>query len=387
MKKIIFLQKNGKSYGGVCQVNKLLGESLSSDYNVSIISFRNNKGNVNLNYDKNILVKAINEKDVWGTYSGTEIANNLKKFKLLTTIKMIISRIKYEFGFKKDAKKMYNYLLNEDPNYIIVSHYQLLDMIPNKLLDRVINVQHSSFENTINHKATRKTLLKYKDKIKFVWLTRKTMESAINYGFTNSSYVYNAVRFKSNKKANVTKNKRLIAISRISKEKNIDLMVKIVKEVLSDCRLKDWKLDIYGNGDKNIENNILNLIKDCDNINLRGITNDSKGELLKSSINLNTSSFEGFSLTILEANECGVPTISFDFGESSSEEIINNKTGIIATDVEDYIKKLKELMLNNEKLNFLSNNCKEFSKNFQIEKIRKDWINIFNNLDNKKGKN
>ena len=88
-----------------------------------------------------------------------------------------------------------------------------------------------------------------------------------------------------------------------------------------------------------------------------GVTNNPKKELLSSSINLNTSSYEGFSLSILEANECGVPTLSLDFGESVHEQILNNQTGIIVESKENYIN------------------------NFHIEKIIDKWLDLFNELD------
>ena len=113
-----------------------------------------------------------------------------------------------------------------------------------------------------------------------------------------------------------------------------------------------------------------------------GITNNPQKEFLSSSINLNTSPSEGFSLSILEGNECGVPTIAFNFGESVEEEILDNKTGIIAKDINDYQEKLIELMDNSEKLTELSNNAKEFSKNFEIENIINNWIKLFGVIDN-----
>ena len=138
-------------------------------------------------------------------------------------------------------------------------------------------------------------------------------------------------------------------------------------------------MEIYGDGEE--YDSLLNKINNTKQIRLMGLTTDSKKELLKASINLNTSRYEGFSLTILEANECGVPTVTFNFGESVDEEIINNKTGIIALDREDYIKRLKELMENNDSLIRLSKNCKEFSKKFQIENIVDDWIKLFDDID------
>ena len=86
-------------------------------------------------------------------------------------------------------------------------------------------------------------------------------------------------------------------------------------------------------------------------------------------------------MSILEAQECGVPTISFNYWESVYEQILDNKTGIIVENKEEYINKLKELMLNEEKLLQLSKNAKEFSNEFHIDKIVDEWINMFDKID------
>lgn len=382
MKKVLILQNKGKTYGGVWQVNKLVGETLLEyGYDISIVSIRDNQNDLIIEYDKRLKVFTINEKDIWYTYKGTEIINEFKKFHIIKSIKMAISRIKHDIDIKKDIKKLHKYIHEYKPNYIITSHYQLLDMIPKEYLNITINEQHSSFKDAINHKATRKTYDKYNGKIKFLWLTKKTMEDAITYGLKNNTYIYNAVRFKSKETADITKNKKLITIARLSEQKRIDIMIDIAKELFKDKKLKDWVLEIYGNGE--LEDELRKQIANHKQIKLMGVTDNPKQELLNSSINLNTSSFEGFSLSILEANECGVPTITFDFGESVHEEIINNKTGIIANDKEDYINKLKELMLNKDKLLELSKNAKEFSSEFHIENIIKKWIELFAEYDKK----
>ena len=380
MKKVMFLQIKGKNYGGVWQVNKLVGEALlKKGYDVSIVSFRNDQNDLNLKYDKRLNVMTMNEVDIWRTYHLQDVIDTLKRGKIIETFNMLISRLKYNKIFKKDVKKLQNYIVSETPDYIVTSHYQLLDMIPKEYLSRTIHEQHSSFLDAINHKATRNMLYKYNDKVKYLWITNSTMKNAIKYGLKNNYYIYNAVRFKSEKAAAVVKNKKLIAISRLSEEKCIDKMIDIAEEIFSDNKFSDWNLEIYGDGEE--YDSLLNKINNTKQIRLMGLTTDSKKELLKASINLNTSRYEGFSLTILEANECGVPTVTFNFGESVDEEIINNKTGIIALDREDYIKRLKELMENNDSLIRLSKNCKEFSKKFQIENIVDDWIKLFDDID------
>ena len=55
MKKVLFLQMFGKSFGGVWQVIKLVGENLVlNDYDVSVISLRENKNNLIIEADERI---------------------------------------------------------------------------------------------------------------------------------------------------------------------------------------------------------------------------------------------------------------------------------------------------------------------------------------------
>jgi len=380
MKKVLFLQIKGKSYAGVWNVNKLVGEELlEHGYQVHIISIRNNQIDINLEHKQDLIVKTINEKDVWETYHLSDILLELKQMHLFRTIQMILSKIKHHIGLQKDIKKLQHYIFDYNPDYIVTSHYQLLNMIPKKYLYKTIHEQHSSFKESINHKATRKTFDKYNGKIKYLWLTKKTMEDAEQYGLKNNIYIYNAVRIKSKEIANVNKNKKMIAIARLSNQKRFDIMIDIAKEIFKDNKYQDWRLEIYGEGSE--EEKLKKQISNHKQIKLMGLTDNPKREFLSSSINLCTSDYEGFALSILEANECGVPTIALNFGESTEEEIINGKTGIIAKDKKDYINKLKELMDNPNKLKELSTNAKEFSNNFQIEQIIKKWIQLFNELN------
>ena len=381
MKKVLFIQLKSKSYAGVWQVNKTVGEALiEKGYQVSIVSLRENKNNIELEHNPKLELHTINKIDVWEeTYTGSEILKDLKKIKIFNAIKKILVRIKHEISIKKDTKKLHEYIYNFNPDYIITTHYELIDLVPKELLNKTIYEHHTSFRNSIKHKDTRRIFNKYKDKIKFVWLTKQTMQDAIEYGLKNSYYIYNAVRFKSNEIADITNNKKLITIARFSKEKRIDLMIEIVEDIFKDKKFQDWTLEIYGNGPE--EENIKKVIHNHKQIKLMGLTDNPQKELLNSSINLNTSSFEGFSLSILEANECGVPTITFNFGESVYEEIINEQTGIIVKNKEEYIDILKKLMLDKNKLNTLSKNAKEFSKSFQIEEIINEWIKLFNRND------
>lgn len=375
MKKILFLQLLGNSYGGIWQVNKLIGEEfIKKEYDVRILSLRNSKGNFVCNHDKSLKVDVINDVDEW----NYPLKSQVLKFEI-----SIIEYFKRMKKVKKDYHKMEDYIIKYKPDYIIVSHYLLLNAIPDNYLGKTIYQQHSSAQYAFSQRGNRQTLFKYNNKVVFLWLCKTSCNMAIERGLKNCYYIYNAVRFNNDKIANVVKNKKLVTIARLSYEKRIDLMIKIVDELFkNNDSLKDWTFEIYGSGEKEQELRKMEFNKK--KIKLMGMTNEPEKVLLNSSINLNTSLFEGFSLSILEANECGIPTISFDFGESVSEQILNNKTGIIANNLENYKKELLDLMLDSKKLSSMSNECKKYSKLFYTDRIINDWLKLFCNTIDKR---
>lgn len=372
MKKVLILQLLGNSYGGIWQVNKLVGEELiKNNYQVTVLNLRDNKNNLCVEHDERLTIDTINKIDEW----NYPLKSDLLKFKI-----SIFDYFKRMKKVKNDYKNMAQYIYNYKPDYIIVSHYLLLNAIPNKYLKRTIYQQHSSFEYAFSQRGNMRTLLRFNNKVNFLWLSNASCERAKKNGLNNCYYIYNAVRFDSNKRANVINNKKIVTIARLSYEKRIDLMINIVNDIFcNNLSLKDWTFEIYGSGD--LESKLKKIDYDKKRIKFMGITNDPKKVLLSSSINLNTSLFEGFSLSILEANECGIPTVSFEFGESANEQILNNKTGIIAKDENEYKQKLLDLMINNDKLDNMSKECKKYNESFKIGMIINDWLKLFHDID------
>ena len=118
MKKVLFLQNEGNNYGGVVQVNRLVGEELlNHNFNVSIISIRNTKNAQKNDIKTKINEIIINEKETWGTYQGREILKEIKQIHLFKGFKMVCSRIKYKISIKKAIEceyfEEYHWLYNE----------------------------------------------------------------------------------------------------------------------------------------------------------------------------------------------------------------------------------------------------------------------------------
>lgn len=374
MKKVLFLQIKGKSKAGVWFVNKTIGEELiKKGYDVTVLAIRNNPEDVKLEYDNRMKLHTINPVDLW----------EISRKKDIKSIKSFIKYIKEHKKLKQDYKQAKEYIRNLDPDYIIASHYQCLDFVPKEYYSRTLHEQHSSMKDVKANKANFNKLKMYSKKIfGLIWLSKATQNEAEKLGFLNNHCIYNPVRIRTEKNADVVKNKKLVCITRIENvQKRINLMIDIVNKVLSEN--PDWTFELYGSGV--IDNKSLDVLNTNPRMVYKGHTNQPLDVLLSSSINLNTSLFEGFSLSILEASICGIPTVSFNFGESVYEEIINDETGyIIENDnVEEYIEKLDFLMNNSKKISELSKNNKEFANKFYVENVIDDWTDLFDKIDEK----
>ena len=381
MKKLMILQIKSNELGGVWFFNKTISEELlKHNFQIEIVAIRDNHSKNKLEIAKSISLKTINEQDKWEITRKKDILKALKTLKLKNIVAISKNYLSEHKKLKEDFTTLKNYIKKQNPDYIIASHYQTLDGIPKKYLKKTVAIQHSSLKDVLTLHDNTKKLKKYSKKIfKMVWLSKKTSELAEEKGFSNNTYMYNPVRFQTKLTADVIKNKKLISVTRIdNSQKRIDLMLDIANTVLKDS---DWTFELYGTGEfTDYAKKILNNNK---KIKYMGKTDNPMQVLLNASINLNTSRMEGFSLSILEANMCGVPTVTFDFGESAPEEIINDKTGYIIynDNKEEYIEKLSFLMNNSQKLQELANNSKKFGQKFTIDKIIQNWLKLFDRID------
>lgn len=365
-KKVLFLQNSISVYGGVWVViNTLSKELINRGYDVKILALRGDT--ISFPYVETLYNKT------WEVPHGTEIISELKQFKLFKATKSVLENI----SLKKDIKSLNAYINKFSPDYIICNHYELLIGIPEKYLKKTINFHHASFDYLLSNKSNLNHLLKYNGLIHFNWLSNEALKLAQDYGFKNNHCIYNPLRYKSTKKSDVVKNKRLIYIGRFSPEKRVDLLLEIASSVLK--KHLDWELVVFGEGpDKD------KLLKyQNKQISINSPTDQVKENYLLSSISLNTSLFEGFCLTIVEAQECGVPTISFDFGDAVHERIENNKTGIIVSqnDKEEYINRLDELMSNKKLLEKMAKNCADKKSELAVENIVDKWETLFKEIE------
>jgi len=174
------------------------------------------------------------------------------------------------------------------------------------------------------------------------------------------------------------KRKYIMWIGRFRYPKNLPLLYEIVKN------MPDFQFTVAGGMSKNIDGEsriALENLTRLPNVTMMGnVDSDSILSLLKEAyVLLNTSHYEGFSNTFLEAFSVGTPVCTLP--QNDPDGIIQSYSlGFIYKDKFEVKKKLNDIVYNKECYNKFTENCLEYMKNnHDLIKQSREFINIFNN--------
>lgn len=382
--KLLFLQHVYDVMGGSFMVNcSLARKFLHEGHEVFFVSIRSGGRNDLLPYPSAAKKVVINPSEIWDTPLLSDALKNFKKGKLFSGVKQITARRHYDVALKLDYEKCKLEIAKIDPDFIICSHYECLDAIPEAYLSHTINHYHTTFNQVEAHRTQLPFFKKYNDRVgRLLWLSDATCNKAKAAGLNNSSYIYNPINFEIKDESTCMSNHALF-IGRFSEEKRVDLLVKLFDETIREYKINYWELDLVGMGE--LSDEIKEIMVRNPHIHYLGPTADPKSIYLQSSLLLLASKYEGFALVVLEANECGVPCLAFDFGEAAKEEILDQKTGFLIPqdDLEGYKKAMAHCMIDENLRLKLGKASKAFAKNFHMEAIYQQWMNLFDELKEK----
>ena len=169
-------------------------------------------------------------------------------------------------------------------------------------------------------------------------------------------------------------------VSRLEEEpKRISLALKIWKEIETDHTLSEWKLKIVGHGKMESWYKSLVIHYGLQRVFFEG-TKNPEPYYNEASIFMMTSSFEGWGLTLTEAQQYGCVPLAFRSFASLTDIITDKVNGfaIPNDDISLYIKQIKLLMTDEKLRKSMSANAIESSKQFSIEIIIKKWMEVIN---------
>lgn len=232
------------------------------------------------------------------------------------------------------------------------------------------------------NKDLYKTVYKYSDKV--VLLSERFIQEYMDYaGISNNDKfiaIPNALSYDEFLPMEKIKNKKkqALVVSRlVETPKRISYAIKAWAEIEKDPELKEWTFKIVGSGPAEDSYKALTQKLGIKRIVFCG-RQQPKTYYEESSLFLMTSSYEGWGLTLTEAQQFGCVPIAFDSYSSLHDIITNDYNGIIVpnNDLHTYTRRLKQLMTDHCIRNEFSINAITSSQRFKLSYIINQWESI-----------
>ena len=359
---IFFLARFG--FGGAGNsVFKLASSLNSKKFQISVICL-GDCAYENLLKKKNIIVHKLSSKRLlFSFFQLKKIINELIKPK---TKNIFISNINYTnifcsiiLGKKKNIKLIG---IERTPLKELEIYFGLIDFIKKFILKFLLRIFYSNFDKIVCNSIYISNHLKSKYNYNSITIHPPSIDS-------------NKTVFKkklNNKSLNIT------TVSRLSKEKRLQHIIFAISQV----KEKDIILNIIGDGpEKNYLKKITKKLNLNNNVKFHGHQKKIFKLLSKSDLYINSSYFEGFPNSVVEAASLGIPIISSQSHGGINEILSNGKFGEIyyngyfelASKIKNYIKDPK-ILIKKAKL------AKKNVLRFNLKNHKKKFENLFNKI-------
>jgi glycosyltransferase involved in cell wall biosynthesis len=179
-----------------------------------------------------------------------------------------------------------------------------------------------------------------------------------------------------------SKKKQVLVVSRLEERlKRISLAIKAWAKIEKDERLKDWNFKIVGDGSDRGRYEQLAKKLGLERVSFEG-RQKPKGYYEESSIFLMTSAYEGWGLTLTEAQQMGCVPIVFDSFSAVHDIIKSGENGLLIpnNDLDSYVSALVGLMLNEQLRKEMERQALRTSKAFALQEVIKEWGNLLSEL-------
>ena len=218
---------------------------------------------------------------------------------------------------------------------------------------------------------------KIKQLDRFVVLTHEDA----NYwkGFSNLTVIPNPITIEKGTVSDCT-SKQVIAVGRYTYQKGFDLLIPAWEIV--NKKHPDWTLNIYGGGNKE---DLQAMVEEFDlgsTIKLNGPVNHIREKYQESSIFVLSSRFEGLPLVLMEAMSMGLPSVSFTCPCGPKDIINDGKDGILCDNgnIKSLAAGLCRLMENEQLRKEMGQKAAQNIQRFSLDNIMSQWDDLLQEI-------
>lgn len=369
MKKISILGLH-LNYGGVEKSIVSQANMLASDFEVELVITYKMNERLAFNIDPRVKIIYLTDKKP----NREEFNKKLKSFRIIGAFIEGLKALRILFEKKNTMKK---YIINSNSDIMISSRIEITELLNKYGKSYKIAEEHRHHNND---KKYIKKLKKATTNIDTLVCVSKELTEYYKNAFNRDNIVYIPNCLDSFPEETTTfDEKRLISVGRLSHEKGfLDLIdvFKIINE-----KDKTISLDLVGDGNerKLIEEKIKNLNLEK-YITLHGYRDKEyiNSLLSMSSCYLMCSFEESFGIVLIEAGSYAVPSIAFTSAQGAKELIEDGVSGYLIEnrDKEKMADKVIELLEDSDKLKELGINAREKAKEFNFDKVKKQWLKL-----------
>lgn len=360
--------------GGIEKYLSSLCKMLKGEYKINIIATYKVQDEPGFYFDKDInITYLINDRP-----NKNELMYAIKSKNFISIIKEGFKSIR--ILYLKYVKNIIA-ISNIDSKYVITTrdfHSSLLGDYGNKNIIKIAT-EHN-YHN--NNKKYIKRVIKSLRNINYFVVVSDNLKNFYYDKIKNTKCIYipNVIDELPTKKSNLTKN-NIICVGRLESEKGHLDLIDIVREIKKE--IKDIKLFLIGDG--SLKEELKEKVAEYklqNNVVFTGfLAKDEMEEyLLDSKLFVMTSHTESFGLVLIEAMSYGVPCIAFDSADGA-KTILGNGCGVLISNrnKKKYAKNVIKLLNDDNSLKLYAKKGYDRASEFDIKKIKKQWIKLLHN--------
>jgi glycosyltransferase involved in cell wall biosynthesis len=248
-----------------------------------------------------------------------------------------------------------------------------------QLLDsgtRIIGQYHSSFEAAQLTGDFDRISRLYRQIDRFLLLSEEDAAAFRRKNFNNTGFVHNAVPFFPDDVSG-QRDKVVVAVARQDENKQLDHALHAWSMIAS--KHPGWRLELYGDGPERAA--LLSLADQLgitDSVHFMGVVDDVESVLLRSSVALLCSRYEGLPMVLAEAIACGVPAVTYNSSAGIREIIRDGENGLVVSpsDIQGLADGLARLMSDDELRARYSRAARDHASGFAAEAVMDRWEEI-----------
>lgn len=314
----------------------------------------------------------------------------LKKLQyLFKNNKNIFSKINFHINGLRKSNKLKSFMISHPKATVINFGFNIYDRI--YFSTKGLNCKIIYAETNASNKYKSE---QYYDSIKQVIkkadaLIFQTTEEKSEHGLEKSKkafVIHNPVKSELPLPHEGTRNKTIVNFCRLSRQKNLLLLIQAFEKLHS--KFPDYKLKLYADtADPNnitYKNELISYIAKNEletSVFILPPSADIHNIILKSSMFVSSSDYEGISNSMIEAMAIGLPCICTDCDGGGAKEMITDGENGLLVPVRD-IDALKNAMVRMITENGLAEKCSKNASKIRethsIEKISEQWLETVN---------